>query len=1282
MTIAPSNSRFRPLQNPKSKIQNRTLFAVLITAGLLMGVAEPVIGQMRLAQAEESSEVGAIAPFTIEGTLDENSDVLEDDGSYYNVHTFEGQAGQTVAIELVSDDFDTYLLFQSPDGTLLSQDDDGAGGTNSRILLSLPTTGTYTILANTYAAGETGRYTLSLQPASSQEVTAAEQLAEAEQLGQQVTQLYQQGRYADAIPLAQRVLEILETALDENHPLVATSLNNLAELYRAQGNYAAAEPLYQRSLSIVETALGDTHPYFALSLNNLASVYRAQGNYAAAEPLYRRSLSIYETALDNTHPNVALSLNNLALLYQEQGNYAAAEPLYQRSLSILETALGENHPDFALSLNNLAELYRAQGNYAAAEPLYQRSLSIFETVLGDTHPNVALSLNNLAELYRTQGNYAAAEPLYQRSLSIRETALGENHPDVANSLNNLAGLYRAQGNYAAAEPLLRRSLSIVETALGDTHPYFALSLNNLAELYRAQGNYAAAEPLYRRSLSIYETALDNTHPNVALSLNNLALLYQEQGNYAAAEPLYQRSLSILETALGENHPDFALSLNNLAELYRAQGNYAAAEPLYQRSLAISETALGETHPDVALSLNNLALLYQAQGNYAAAEPLYQRSLAISETALGETHPLVATSLNNLAVLYRNQNDLPQAIEFLRSGLTVEETNLASTLAIGSEARKRAYVRTIAGTTDAAISLHQQAAATDPDAARLALTTAFRRKGRILDAVTDSFQRLRQNLSPDEQSLLDDYTAIQTQLATLLYSGLGDQDPDAYRAQVDTLRQESERLENELARRSAEFRVEAAPIEIETVQALIPEGAVLVELVRYRPVDPQASQSERFGDPRYAAYTLDASGTIQSVDLGDAATIDQAVDDFLIALQNPARLQRTRQTARQLDQLVMQPIRQLIGDTPHLLLSPDGQLNLIPFAALVDETDQYLVETYQITYLTSGRDLLKLQLDAPSRQAPVIVANPDFDAADGQASLAAAGVIPPSPPLQGGNRSLLAQAEGQSPPYQEGNRNQSPPYQGGFRGIEPLTASDTRRSSDLTDLQFGPLPGTEREAQAIVPLLPDATLLTETQATENLLKQLDAPSILHIATHGFFLQDVHFLLPLLEGDRGIALDYFDNPNAQRTDRPVNNENPLLRSGLALAGFNPRQSGDEDGVLTALEASRLNLYGTELVVLSACETGVGSVANGEGVYGLRRAFVIAGADSLLMSLWKVSDQGTADLMTRYYQRLLDGEGRSDALRATQLEMLQTPGYEHPFYWASFIFSGDWRSLEDRE
>ncbi|MGF1536933.1 MAG: CHAT domain-containing protein [Elainellaceae cyanobacterium] len=210
---------------------------------------------------------------------------------------------------------------------------------------------------------------------------------------------------------------------------------------------------------------------------------------------------------------------------------------------------------------------------------------------------------------------------------------------------------------------------------------------------------------------------------------------------------------------------------------------------------------------------------------------------------------------------------------------------------------------------------------------------------------------------------------------------------------------------------------------------------------------------------------------------------------------------------------------------------------------------------------------------------------------------------------------------------------------------------------------------------MAPLFPNLTLLTQNDATENALKQMGAPSILHIATHGFFLEDAEFVPP--PDPRGITLE----PTVSSTrpaSRPINNENPLLRSGLALAGFTPRQSGSEDGVLTALEASQLDLYGTDLVVLSACDTGLGDVANGEGVYGLRRAFVIAGAESLLMSLWQVSDNGTAELMTRYYQRLQAGQGRSEALRETQLELMQTPEYAHPYYWASFIFSGDWRSL----
>jgi tetratricopeptide (TPR) repeat protein len=229
-------------------------------------------------------------------------------------------------------------------------------------------------------------------------------------LNQQATQLYNQGRYSEAIPLAQRALAIQEKALGPDHPDVALSLNNLAELYRAQN--ADAEPLYKRSLAIDETALGPNHASVTGTLNNLGALYQAQGRYAEAEPLLKRSLAIKERAFGPDHPNVALSLNNLGELYRIQGHYADAEPLLKRSLAINEKAFGPEHPNVAFSLNNLASLYVAQGRYSEAEPRYLRSLAIWEKSLGSDHPNVAISLNNLGLLYQAQGRIAEAEQFY------------------------------------------------------------------------------------------------------------------------------------------------------------------------------------------------------------------------------------------------------------------------------------------------------------------------------------------------------------------------------------------------------------------------------------------------------------------------------------------------------------------------------------------------------------------------------------------------------------------------------------------------------------------------------------------------------------------------------------------------------------------------------------------------------------------------------------------------------------------------------------------------------
>jgi CHAT domain-containing protein/tetratricopeptide (TPR) repeat protein len=847
----------------------------------------------------------------------------------------------------------------------------------------------------------------------------------------------------------------------------------------------------------------------------------------------------------------------------------------------------------------------------------------------------------LASFYQYQGRYSEAEPLFREAIDIDRQQLGENHPDVATGLNNLAILYRAQGIYSEAELLYLEALDIYRQQFGNNDSSVATSLNNLAVVYQYQGRYSEAEPLLLEALDIYHQQLSDSNPLIATGLNNLARLYLYQGRYGEAEPLLLKALDIRRQQLGNNHPDVATNLNNLAALYRTQGRYEEAETLLLEAINIERQQFGGNHPNAVTSLNNLAMIYRDQGRYKEAETLLLEAIDIERQQLGDNYPGIANSLINLVVLYWGQRNETAAIVTQQSSLAVEEFNLALNLATLAEAQRQDYAATLRGSTYIALSLHLQGTAESPAAAEMALTTVLRRKGRILEAGVDSVQRLRQNLSPDDQQLLDDLTTTRQQLAALTFNP----PPNLDRARVERLETEINQLEAELARRSAAFRVEALPVEIAAVQAQLPSNGVLVEYARYRPYDSTAPQNP-WGEERYAVYLLFPDGRIEAVDLGPAADIDGAVGDFIRLLQDrsatlragarPERLVADVQAVTgQMQALILDPIAPYLSDSDHLLISPDGQLNLIPFEALQPEAGgPFLVEQYQISYLSSGRDLLTFDLNTPSQQPAVVLADPDYEQASG----------PPRPGLGEGL---------------------------GVRASQ-------QRSSELSQLQVGPLPGTAAEAEAIAPLLPNATIFTQAEATENALKQVQAPEILHLATHGFFLTDVQRPEP---SGRGLGLVAVDGPGTPVAPAGVTVENPLLRSGLALAGFNRRTSGSEDGVLTALEVAGLDLLGTRLVVLSACDTGLGDVANGEGVYGLRRAFALAGAESQLLSLWQVDDFGTQSLMARYYENLTAGMGRSEALRQVQLAMIAADDrYSHPFYWAAFVLTGDWRSLPE--
>jgi CHAT domain-containing protein len=406
-------------------------------------------------------------------------------------------------------------------------------------------------------------------------------------------------------------------------------------------------------------------------------------------------------------------------------------------------------------------------------------------------------------------------------------------------------------------------------------------------------------------------------------------------------------------------------------------------------------------------------------------------------------------------------------------------------------------------------------------------------------------------------------------------------------------------------------VVSQPIELAAVQKLIPKDGRLVEIVNFSPSDPKIAYQPKYIPlpRRYAAYVVGRTGDPVFIDLGGAAVIDAAVEKFRKALSDPSDAKAAEHGRALYDLTMAKVVPQLKGAT-NVLIAPDGTLNVIPFSALVDDRGEFLIKRFTFTYLTSGRDLLRLNVKTVAQGGGVIFADPSFD-----------GTAP-----------------------------------GTKAATEPKSRGS--RSVDLASLSWPALPGTGAEATEVERTMRGMKVFRGAQATEGELKRVHGPKILHLATHGFFLPDE----PPAKVHEGAPL------------AAEKHENPLLRSGLAFAGANKLSSGTEDGILTAMEASGLDLWGTKLVVLSACETGAGKVTNGDGVYGLRRALVIAGAESLVMSLWQVDDEATKELMAGYYKRLTAGKARSAALRDVQLEIHNRTQYAHPYFWASFLPAGD--------
>jgi len=1111
----------------------------------------------------------------------------------------------------------------------------------------------------------------------------APHLSEADKLDQQVQELAKAGKYSEAIPLAIQSLHLREKALGPEHPDTALSLNNLGYLYATMGDYAKAEPLYQRALQIREKVLGPVHAATATSLNNLAGLYQQKRDYAKAEPLFQRALKIREKALGSEHPGTAQILNNLAQLYYSISDYGKAEPLLQRALKIREKALGPDHPGTAESLNNLAELYRTMGDYAKAEPLLQRALKIREKTLGPEHPGTAESLNSLAGLYQQKADYAKAEPLYQRALKIREKALGPEHPATATSLDNLGLLYARMADYGKdekAEPLLQRALKIREKTLGPEQPATAASLNNLAQLYENTGDYAKAEPLFQRALQVYEKTFGPNDLRTASTVGNLGSLYWNMADYGKAEPLLERALTIREKTLGPDHPTTGISVTNLGWLYRTLGNYAKAEPLLQRALNICEKALGPNHPETATSLQNLAALYVHFHNYAKAEPLYQRALAIREKTLGPEHPRTGVVLDHIAYMYREMGDYAKAEGASRRALEIQEKSLgpdhpylSSALnqlalsyrglgdytkakplyeralnickkVLGPENPQTAATLNSLGFLDVAIGDLQGALRVAAQARRireknlsdiLSFTSeqqrlafqgeadpydllatiadpsdlaeaVLRQKGIVLDSLLEDRLVAEASGDPKQREIVSELRSAKQRLLQLQLETPKDISEEALKKRAKEKKEISQRveeLEAGLARQVAGLghTRRALSVTVPQVQAALRKDETLIELLRY----DHYLGKDKF-EPHYGAIVIGASGEPSWVPLGGAAEIEKNIQLYQKSVRGKTDEATLSSVLKALNNQVWAPIEKALpAGTTTVIVSPDAELSFVSFATLLTADDRFVGEKYSVRYVASGRDLLR-QTKASGNQQTTVYANPDF-----------------------------------------GSKSASPDSN---RGSAVALRSIEMR--DLQSISLPPLPGTAAEAAALEKRAgKSAKVFLGPKATEAELRKANSPHILHLATHGFFLPEIDL------GTPSLSPTAAEIPKGKLV-------NPMHRSGLAMAGAQTTLQAwgrgevpptENDGIVTAEEVGGLKLNDTWLVVLSACDTGGGEAKAGEGVMGLRRGFIQAGAQNLLMTLWPISDQTTVQIMLDFYDVADKTKNAPQALADTQRDWL---------------------------
>ncbi len=877
---------------------------------------------------------------------------------------------------------------------------------------------------------------------------------------------------------------------------------------------------------------------------------------------------------------------------------------------------GKNSVAYASTCFNHGRILYFNGHYEAAKNWYIEAKAIREQLLGQNHKDYTKSLNNLAIVYDLLHEFEQSVPLYQQALVLREKLYGRLSNEYADVLSNLATAYMEMGLYEKSEKYTLEALRIRAEVLGNDDPDYAASLQNLANLYFEMGNYDQAASYYQQSNAHYSSAADADPELIAKGMDNLANVRVEQAEYEQAEALYLKSLAIRDTMMRTDHPAYQKNVHDLAYLYSKKGEYSKAQAYFEQLERMKEQIKATDISLWALTAHNRGNLFFDLKEYDKAEHYLLESKAVYEKAgLVENKWYIAV-MESLARTYQQTGQLEQAQQYFNSSATLYKNLIIKASSYQSLTQLDKFIQLFGSS----MGHHNTFAQQRPEAAALCYDDALFHKGFLLQAAIQIQNMALKDTASAE--LFNLYKSCQRRLAIALAY------PRAERTDADTLQMRINELEKILAGNNLVFGEAMRQVNWQQVKTMLQPGEAAIEFVHYDTEKDSARTTQ------YAALVLTPDSPLPHyVPLCDGEILKGLLGNTGNRGLNYVKSIYHNPTHKLYD-LCWKAIAAVLPKPTHTVYyAPTGLLHRLNLAAISMPLGDDLLATttlgekYKLVQFGSTRQLLATRRSAA--------------------------------PLETGNMALF----GNISYSMDTTALMESPYNAtlALRGEATFSAPD----SSLRGESWKELKGTELEIRNIQALANQAGISTTTytghMASEEALKLFDgqAPEVLHVATHGFFYTGQS---AKLSDQSGLAFKCGNQP--------------LMRSGLIMAGGKyawengkPYKPYMEDGILTAYEVSQMDLNGTELVVLSACETALGDVAGHEGVFGLQRAFKIAGAKYLIMSLWQVRDRETQELMSAFYHHWLEKkQGIPEAFRSAQAEIRAM--YPHPYFWAGFV------------